>query len=92
MFDHRQADFRGHRFALWVGCTALTFTFPFLKDGLGAHGAFWLYAAICGMGLLYIFTHLPETRGKSLEDIERYFGNVTDLDTALAMLSENGNA
>jgi MFS family permease len=57
--------------ALWVGCTALTFTFPFLNAGLGAHGVFWLYAAICGMGFLYIFTHLPETKGKSLEDIER---------------------
>jgi SP family arabinose:H+ symporter-like MFS transporter len=57
--------------ALWAGCLALTITFPFLESGLGAHGAFWLYAAICVMGFVYIFTHLPETKGKSLEDIER---------------------
>jgi len=58
-------------FSLWVGCTALTFTFPFLKASLGAHGAFWLYGAICVVGFLVIWKKLPETRGQSLEEIER---------------------
>jgi len=58
-------------FSLWIGCTALTFTFPFLKRSLGAHGTFWLYGAICLARFLYIKTVLPETKGKSLEDIER---------------------
>ena len=58
-------------FWLWVGCTALTYTFPFLNRGLGVHGAFWLYGAICALGFIYIFRNLPETKGKSLEAIER---------------------
>ena len=58
-------------FSLWVGCTGLTFTFPFLKGFLGAHGAFWLYGAICVVGFAVIFLKLPETKGKSLEAIER---------------------
>ncbi|NOX54052.1 MAG: sugar porter family MFS transporter [Planctomycetes bacterium] len=58
-------------FSLWTGCTALTFTFPFLKRALGAHGTFWLYATICVAGFFYILLRLPETKGKSLEDIER---------------------
>ena len=58
-------------FSLWVGCTALTLTFPYLKAGLGAHGAFWLYGAICVIGFVVILVKLPETKGKSLEDIER---------------------
>ena len=58
-------------FSLWVGCTVLTLTFPYLKDGLGAHGAFWLYGVICVIGFIVIFLKLPETKGKSLEDIER---------------------
>jgi SP family sugar porter-like MFS transporter len=58
-------------FALWTGCTALTFTFPLLNRSLGPHGTFWLYAAICVAGCLYINTMLPETKGKPLEDIER---------------------
>ena len=58
-------------FSLWGGCTALMFTFPLLNDRLGAHGTFWLYGAICVAGFLYIRAKLPETKGKSLEQIER---------------------
>jgi SP family sugar porter-like MFS transporter len=58
-------------FSLWAGCTALTLTFPFLKGSLGAHGVFWLYGAICVVGFLVMLAKLPETKGKSLEDIER---------------------
>jgi SP family arabinose:H+ symporter-like MFS transporter len=57
--------------SLWVGCTVLTLTFPYLKAGLGAHGAFWLYGVICVIGFVVILMKLPETKGKSLEDIER---------------------
>jgi len=58
-------------FSLWVGCTVLTFAFPFLQRGLGAHGAFWLFGAISVVGFLVLLLKLPETKGKSLEDIER---------------------
>jgi hypothetical protein len=58
-------------FALWTGRTALTFTFPWLNRSLGAHGTFWPYVAICVAGFLHIKTMLPETRGWSLEEIER---------------------
>ena len=58
-------------FSLWIGCTALTFTFPFLKNILGAHGVFWLYGAICVLGFIVIWKKLPETKVKSLEAIER---------------------
>ncbi len=58
-------------FSLWVACTVLTFTFPFLQRALGAHGTFWLYGAICVLGFFVVLTKLPETKGKSLEQIER---------------------
>jgi SP family sugar porter-like MFS transporter len=58
-------------FWLWVGCTALTLTFPYIKGSVGAHGAFWLYGVICLVGFAVIFKRLPETKGKSLEAIER---------------------
>jgi SP family sugar porter-like MFS transporter len=57
--------------SLWVGCAALTFSFPVLNRALGPHGAFWLYGAICVLGFWIILLRLPETKGKSLEDIER---------------------
>jgi len=57
--------------SLWVACLALSQTFPLLKNKLGAHGAFWTFAVICVVGFIVIFRSLPETKGKSLEDIER---------------------
>ncbi len=56
--------------ALWSACTILTFTFPYLNRWLGPHGTFWLYAAICAMGFVFVWRRLPETKDKSLEQIE----------------------
>jgi len=57
--------------ALWIACFILTYTFPMLNKGLGPAGTFWLYAAICVMGFIFIFVKLPETKGKTLEQIEK---------------------
>jgi SP family sugar porter-like MFS transporter len=38
---------------------------------LGAAGTFWVYAAICLSGFVFITIKLPETKGKSLEEIEK---------------------
>jgi sugar porter (SP) family MFS transporter len=56
--------------ALWTACTVLTFTFPYLNLLLGAHGTFWLYATICIAGFIFVWRRLPETKDKSLEQIE----------------------
>lgn len=57
--------------ALWMACFVLTYTFPILNKLLHASGTFWLYAFICLSGFLFIMKKLPETKGKSLEEIER---------------------
>jgi sugar porter (SP) family MFS transporter len=57
--------------ALWIACFALTFTFPPLNRALGASGTFWLYAAVCFAGFLFVWRHVPETTGKTLEQIEK---------------------
>jgi sugar porter (SP) family MFS transporter len=56
--------------ALWIACFILTYTFPLLNKKLGAAGTFWLYAGICAVGFLFIFLKLPETKGKTLEQLE----------------------
>jgi SP family sugar porter-like MFS transporter len=58
-------------FALWSGCFTLTYSFPFLNRNLGAANTFWIYAVICVGGFLFIRARLPETKGKTLEEIER---------------------
>ncbi|HBY53560.1 MAG TPA: MFS transporter [Marinilabiliales bacterium] len=58
-------------FALWIACFILTYTFPLLNSSLGAAGTFWVYAAICLGGFVFILMKLPETKGKSLEGIEK---------------------
>jgi sugar porter (SP) family MFS transporter len=57
--------------ALWMACFILTYTFPLLNGLLGAAGTFWLYAVICVLGFIFIKSKLPETKGKSLEQLER---------------------
>ena len=58
-------------FALWVGCCTLTFSFPSLNASLGSSGTFWIYAAICMCGFVFFFCRCPETKGKSLEELEK---------------------
>jgi SP family sugar porter-like MFS transporter len=58
-------------FSLWAACFVLTYTFPLLNLMLKASGTFWLYGFICLLGFWFIFKKLPETKAKSLEEIER---------------------
>ncbi len=58
-------------FALWGACFVLTYTFPLLNRMLHASGTFWLYGLICLLGFWFIFKKLPETKGKTLEQIEK---------------------
>jgi MFS transporter, SP family, arabinose:H+ symporter len=60
-------------FSLWLACIVLTLTFPSLNRVLGPHGTFWLYGLICVIGAIGIYRKLPETKGKSLEEIEGLF-------------------
>jgi SP family xylose:H+ symportor-like MFS transporter len=57
--------------ALWTACFILTFTFPLLNRALGPARTFWVYAFICAAGFVFVWRAVPETRGRSLEDIER---------------------
>ena len=57
--------------ALWVACFLLIFTFPMLNEALGPAATFWAYAGICAAGFVFIWFKVPETKGKTLEQIER---------------------
>jgi sugar porter (SP) family MFS transporter len=58
-------------FFLWLACFILTYSFPIMNEKFGAANTFWTYAGICVFGFLLVLRRLPETKGKSLEQIER---------------------
>lgn len=57
--------------ALWIACFVLTFTFPVLNAALGPAGTFWLYAAICAAGYVFVKRSVVETKGRTLEELEK---------------------
>jgi len=56
---------------LWVSDFAVTLSFPVIADRLNESTAFWLYAAMCAVDFVFMFFFLPETKGKTLEEIEK---------------------
>ena len=58
-------------FALWVGCCTLTFSFPSMNAALGSSGTFWIYSAICVCAFVFLWNRCPETKGKTLEELEK---------------------
>ena len=61
--------------SLWAASFILTYTFPLLNHGFGAATTFWIYAGICVAGFVFIMRRLPETMGKTLEEIEQSWKN-----------------
>ena len=66
-------------FALWVGCCTLTFSFPSMNASLGSSGTFWAYSLICVCAFVYLWRNCPETKGKSLEELEKELVPPSDL-------------
>lgn len=58
-------------FSLWVACYLLTFTFLIFVEVFSAAFTFWIYAIICIVGFTVIFKYLPETKGVTLEKLEK---------------------
>ncbi|MCB9667348.1 MAG: sugar porter family MFS transporter [Myxococcales bacterium] len=57
----------------WLFNLVVAFTFLKLVHALSPAGAFWLYAAVGSLGLVWGYVFLPETKGKSLEQIEAHW-------------------
>jgi sugar porter (SP) family MFS transporter len=57
--------------ALWIASFILTFTFPIINRLAGPSATFWLYGLVCVAGFLFVLRLVPETKGRSLEEIEQ---------------------
>jgi SP family arabinose:H+ symporter-like MFS transporter len=60
-------------FVIWSSCYVVAQTFPMLNDSpnVGPALTFWTYAGCSALGLLFVILLVPETKGRSLEEIER---------------------
>jgi len=56
---------------LWTTVLVVTFTFLSLVHALGVSGIFGIYAILCVVSFVFILKMVPETRGKTLEQIQR---------------------
>jgi sugar porter (SP) family MFS transporter len=55
--------------ALWIASFLLTYTFPLLNQLEGTAGIFLTYGLICLLGFVLVVTSVPETKGRTLEQI-----------------------
>ena len=58
---------------LWAAVFLVTFTFPYLLNVFGGGTAFLIFGFMCVIYLVFLFMKIPETKGKSLEELEKVF-------------------
>lgn len=58
-------------FFLWVASFVLTLTFPIMMEVFEGAFTFWIYAGVCALSFLFVLKLVPETKNKSLEEIEK---------------------
>ncbi|ROT83225.1 hypothetical protein C7M84_023587 [Penaeus vannamei] len=58
----------------WTLSFSITLIFVPLQDAISDFGVYWLFAGVCVLNLIFSVTVVPETKGKTLEEISAYFG------------------
>ena len=61
--------------SVWVSCYIVAQTFPVLNDSatIGPAKTFWIYGAVSLFSFFFVALFIPETKGRTLEQIERYW-------------------
>jgi SP family arabinose:H+ symporter-like MFS transporter len=60
-------------FANWSTNALSAFLFPWYVAKFGMHVGFFTFAAICTVATVFFWKFVPETKGRSLEEIEDYW-------------------
>lgn len=63
---------------LWVSVFAVSQTFPMLLSSIGSSYTFWIFMVMSVLAFFFVKRMVPETKGKSLEEIEKYFMHAED--------------
>lgn len=59
--------------SLWIACSIVTIAFPIMLERLSGGVTFLIFAFICIANLLFVWRYVPETKGKTLEELEKEF-------------------
>ena len=59
--------------ANWTLAFVVTKTYDSMADTLSIQGVYWFYAGCCFVGFIFVYVLMPETKGKTLEEIEALF-------------------
>ncbi|MDD4144718.1 MAG: MFS transporter, partial [Prolixibacteraceae bacterium] len=65
-------------FANWSTNFAAAFLFPWYVSIVGMGTGFFTFAGFCLIGTIFFWKMVPETKGKSLEEIEKMWVKVSD--------------
>jgi sugar porter (SP) family MFS transporter len=64
--------------SIWGANWVVAETFLSLVHAAGPAGTFWIFAAMCVVAFVFCYALVPETKGKSLEEIERYWRHLEE--------------
>ena len=62
----------------WLTSFIVTKFYSQLKKEIGPYGTFWTFSCICALSVVFVFFFVPETSGKTLEEIQRELGGKED--------------
>jgi len=54
----------------WTGAFIVPLIFDPLRHSIKGYGCFWLFAFVCGVAVIFFYVFVPETKGRSLEEIQ----------------------
>jgi major inositol transporter-like SP family MFS transporter len=60
-------------FVLWTTNAAISFAFPIVNENLGSTGTFGLFVLVNVISLVFVAKFVPETKGRTLEELEDQF-------------------
>lgn len=58
----------------WGVAFIITLTYDNMKTAMHEYGTFWFFGAVCTLSTIFCVTVLPETKGKTVQEIVAYFG------------------
>lgn len=70
-------------FFLWVSVYVVSQSFPMLLSAIGSAYTFWIYMVMSVCAFFFVLKLVPETKGKSLEEIEKYWLHAEDKASSL---------